>query len=216
MTANLDELSKHLPTELSVVQGAQLEGSINFSGWTPTMFRRVRLVASDAYFPLWFDPRVTEHSTSSLLLLGHSKHHPLCEAAQQAQPTLWLQMCILAGCDYLASPSRMGLKTAYRIVRHARSIYDVCIRDIFDTVEPGSRAPTLMSNCSDPDRFARPCQLKGISYQTTTYRTLSRFEMDLSTPLAVHYTCSLHLPVNLTTHALSAGGTPEAYFGCVG
>eukprot|EP00730_Choanoeca_flexa_P016564 TRINITY_DN7857_c0_g1_i1.p1 TRINITY_DN7857_c0_g1~~TRINITY_DN7857_c0_g1_i1.p1 ORF type:complete len:558 (+),score=102.48 TRINITY_DN7857_c0_g1_i1:64-1737(+) len=58
-----------------IYQGAQLDGTINFSSWTPTMFRR---------------------------------------------------MCILAGCDYLPSPARMGIKTAYRIVRHARSIHDIC------------------------------------------------------------------------------------------
>ncbi|EDQ85176.1 uncharacterized protein MONBRDRAFT_29551 [Monosiga brevicollis MX1] len=41
-------------------------------------------------------------------------------------PTMFRWMCILAGCDYLPSAARMGIKSAYRIVRTSRSIAQIC------------------------------------------------------------------------------------------
>jgi exonuclease-1 len=40
-------------------------------------------------------------------------------------PSLVRQMCILSGCDYIASIQGIGLKTAYKLLKQHRTVENV-------------------------------------------------------------------------------------------
>ena len=69
----------------------------------------------------------------------------------RAPPMPLLQLCILAGCDYLSSVPSVGIMTAYRLIKEHRTFvpvgYFVCSDIFVGNVQHGTLPALLAAFC---------------------------------------------------------------------